>query len=349
MKGKTLFIISGSVLIGALAVLGLTIGLAAAIITSSLYDTWLRPGEQVVICKNKEFTVNPKKDGVVGYILPNGTSNALTVNRSASEIIEGVIKNVKQTDITTFSAKPNDTIYIELEATDHVALEVYLDIYYTDAKNLNTTYVTNDTNKQQQQQRAMYRDINAQNKNDNANDDDTDGNNNPITPKRGGSYHRTPGGGSGRRWIRFVYLSMSGSGFMSGGATLIARREKEYTISINGTVGAEYDINITYTRKSYVSDDIVNCTAGEKTAFNSEKKKGYCAALEMTSDEPYSASDNPKNKLDLYCAERFSIGDIIAISIIGFFVLVVIIMDLVFFCIFLPGTECMKKRRDIEL
>ena len=77
MRRRTVFIISGSVLIGALAVLGLTIGLAVTIVTSSLYDTWIKLGEQIVICEDTEFTVNPKRDGVVGYIFLMGLLTSL--------------------------------------------------------------------------------------------------------------------------------------------------------------------------------------------------------------------------------------------------------------------------------
>ena len=319
MGKKKLFIIAGSVAIGALAVLGLTIGLAATIITSSINDAWLLPGEQIVICKDKEFTVNPKKDGVVGYIFPNGTSGVPTVKHSATEVIKGTVNNKKQTDLASFTVKQNDAISVEFEASDHVVLEVYMKRRLDELGSDTTTYVYKEGDR-------------------------------TFTEHKRGDYAGT--GSKGRyknKRCRFLYISMSGSGHMIGSATLTEKvLYLGYFISINGTIGATYDINVTYTRNVYVSDDVVNCTAGEETIFNSEKQKGYCAALEMVSDEPYTAAENPKNKLDLYCGVKISIGDIIAMSIIAFLVLFVIFMDLLFFCIFLPDADSTKKR-DIDL
>lgn len=316
-----LTIIVVSAFIGILAVLGLTIGLAATIITSSLNDAWLLPGEQIVICKGKEFTVNPKRDGVVGYVFPNGTSGVPTVKHSATEVIKGTVNNKKQTDLTSFTVKQNDAISVEFEASDHVVLEVYMKRRLDELGSDTTTYVYKEGDR-------------------------------TFTEHKRGDYVVTTSKTRSRtKYCRFLYLSMSGSGHMIGSATLTEEVTYwEYFISINGTIGATYDINVTYIRNVYVSDDVVNCTAGEETIFNSEKQKGYCAALEMVSDKPYSASENPKNKLDLYCGVRFSVGDIVAMSIIGVIALGLIIVDWILFAVYFNRcNESGSKKRGIEM
>lgn len=300
------FLVCSLATVGVLAFgLILTIILTVSIVTSSLSDTWIKPGEQVIICKDKKFTVNPEKDGVFGLAFPKAAST----KRITSEIFERSIQDPDLTEITRFRASDGDTVDIDFESNTYSRIEVY---YY---KEETYKYKSTSTN-------TGY---------DQDNDNKLD---NPLVPQRGHTTrrrrHRSSSSSTktGTKTVRYVALAVNGTGAISGSAVLPG--DYEYGIELGGTVGSEYEMNITYNRKYYISDSpAINCTADKKTEFNSEKVSGYCAAIEMAYDGPITDPDNSEINLDLYCAQRMSSGDIAAIAVFAFF----FICSLVMLCI----------------
>ena len=304
--GKTPYIVGGTLLSVALFAIILTIVLTSVIITSSLKDTYIKPGEQVRICKNKEFTVNPAMDGVVGHVFPTGIDYNATEVRIANEAFDGTVTSKKMVDITEFHASADDTILMEFESASYSKVEVY---YKTKMGVIAANRIMNgDTIRRAGIAKG--------------------GNENTIPPKEA----RANGHNSGESTLtlRIVALRINGTGLISGSAVL--PEDSEYWIGVvdmNGTTGHDYSINITYARKYYTSNETVNCTSGVKTTLNSEKQKGYCAVFEMEYDGPITDPEASKNKLDFFCAERYDSGDIVAISTLSGIAAVVIMMSIV--------------------
>lgn len=120
------FLIVSIIVTGVLA-LGfvITMIVTSVLIDSSLSDSWLKPGEQRIICKNKEFTVLPESTGISAYIFPEGLPSPSGI-RTTSEIINGTFESTSLKDITLFHSYENDSIYVEFESFDGVAeVEVY--------------------------------------------------------------------------------------------------------------------------------------------------------------------------------------------------------------------------------
>lgn len=299
------FLICSLATVGVLAFgLVLTIILTVAIVTSDLDDTWIKPGEQVIICRDKKFTVNPEVEGVIGLISPIASET----KRVTSESYESTIQDPDMVEISRFRASSGDTISIDFESSTYSRIEVY---YYREET---YTYTSNLAS------------LNA------GDDDKVD---NPLVPQRGHTSRRrrrkSSSGGSSKktstRNVRYVALALNGTGSIYDFATLPGNYE--YGIELGGTVGSEYVANITYKRKYYVSGNTVECPPGKKTEFNSNKASGYCAAIEMKYDGPITDMDNAESNLDLFCPERINSGDIAAIAVFAFF----LICSLVMMCI----------------
>lgn len=309
------FIIGSGIAVGVcFFALALTLILTSVIVGSSLDDSWLKPGEQLHICKNKEFTVNPAKDTVIALVSPTLSTD----RRITNEAFDGTVKGTSLTDISRFRARYGDTIDIELDSTSFANVEVY---YYDEV-----TTVTKKKTK------SSLPTMNGEEEGEN---DDV----NPIKPRKGGK-----GGGSKKKkksksgsssktstkLVRFIALAVNGTGSNFGSVTLPG--EYEYGIGIGGTAGGSYEINITYSRKYYTSSNVLNCTPGQDNAFNSGKQKGYCAAIEMVYDGPITDPNNATNNVDLYCEQRYTTGDIVAIVIfVVLFVISLVTMGIIIY------------------
>ena len=316
MEKKIAYIIAWSVVGVFFFAFLLTVILTSAIVTSSLKDTWIKPGEQVLVCNSKEFTVKPAKAGVMGFISTIGAPQLSTDKRVTNEVFEGTVKSGNKFDLTKFQGKGGDIVHIDLESTGFNALEVY---YYKRVKvykyNSGTVIVEDSINK--------------------------DGKNKTfITARRGGhssggsssSGRKKSGSSANYENVRFVAFYVNGTGSISGEGSLPG--VFEYGISLSGNAGAEYEINITYSRNYYYSATTTNFTAGEKKKFNSEKYKEFCIALDMEYDGPITEPDASRNDIDLYCAQRYTNGDTKAMLVLGlFFVVSIIVVSCITLCI----------------
>ena len=328
---KTPFVVGGSIFGVTFFAFALTMILTSVIITSDTKDTWIKPGEQVRICRNKKFTANPPMDGVIGHVFPTGINYNATEVRIANEVFDGTVTSKKMADATKFHANTDDIVTIEFESTSYSKVEVYYFKKMTKAaaKKIKTNTIEDD-------EKTV----------------EGEGNENTIAPKRRGghsSHHSSSGGRSSSKYyttVRFVALSINGTGLISGSAVLPENSEYGIgVVSVDGATGYDYSINITYERKYYTSDEIVNCTSGVKTPFNSEKKKGYCVVFEMEYDGPITDPEASKSKLGLYCAQRYNTGDIIAISMMASLLLIGIII----FVTMLYGFSDDSKKKNVEM
>lgn len=302
-------IITSSVLFFAFV---LAVILSVSIVGSSLSDTWIKPGEQILICKNKEFTVKPDVEGVKALISATGTPSHETYRRTSSEVFDSTIQKSTMTDITKFHSGASDIIDIELDASEDIALEVY---YYKEI----TTKSSSASASQ--------------------NPDVMDGS--PIIPER---RRRRKSSSSSKsksktttKKVRFVPLAINGTGTISGSATLPGTYE--YGISISGTVGSSYGINITYSRYYYTTSRSVACPAKTKTKLNSDKINGYCAVLEMGYNDVITEPMESKNSLDLFCEKRISTVDMAMMMVFGALFLFSLILIAIAFCVVKKGEE----------
>ena len=292
---KTPYIV-GAVIFGVtLVAFVITMVLTSVIITSSIDDTWIKPGEQIIACQKKEFTVNPEKDGVIGHIFPTGIDYNATEVRIANEVLDGTVTSKKMFDVTRFHANTNDVVTIEFESASYSKLEIYY------RRRMSTTaagkILNGDTVREDEVER--------------------EGNENTIAPKGNPINGNRPGQGS-YTTLRIVVLRINGTGLISGDAVI--PEDFEYAVGVvdlNGTTGHDYSINITYARKYYTSNETVNCTSGVKTTLNSEKNMDYCVVFEMEYDGPITDPEASKNKLGVFCPERYKSGDITAICMIS--------------------------------
>ena len=271
----------------------LTLIITSVIITSDLNDRWFKPGEQFVICKGRGISVTPKDDGFIGYSFPDGTTGAKKDYRYTTESFNGTIPSIKLTEITTFNSNNDDTVFIDFISDKESELELfYFKRVLTTSKNRTAPMPIGGIVVDEEKERKNK------------------GNDNPITPKRAGA-------SAGNKWktLRFSVFKIKGTGLISDRAVLPG--DYEYRVGINGVEGTPYSINITHYRKYYISDDYTNFTAGEKTTLNSEKKKKYCVALEMTYDGPVTDPENSKSNVDLYSPQRYNLKDTYALSIMG--------------------------------
>ena len=318
--GQTTYIVGGIAIGVSIFAFAITMILTSVIITSSIEDTYIKPGEQVRICKNKEFTVNPAMDGVIGHIFPTGIDYNATEVRIANEVLDGTVKSKKMFDVTDFRANTEDTILMEFESASYSKVEVY---YFKKMRAEKAKEIINgDTIRPYEVAKG--------------------GNENTIAPKDKPGYNSR---GSIYTTLRIVALRINGTGLISGDA--IIPEDSEYwigVVSMNGTTGYDYSINITYARKYYTSNETVNCTSGVKTTLNSEKKKGYCAVFEMEYDAPITDPKASKNKLGLFCPERYSTVDIIVLPIIACLAVVFIIIASVHI-----GISIKYDRKDVEM
>ena len=307
---KLLTIASGIVLGVVAFAWVLTMILTSVILTSSLDDTWIKPGEQVLVCKGKEFTVNPKQSDIYAFISPDGVPEIADDNRSTVEVFNSTVKDSEKYDLTSFHAAGSDTVTVYFSSDSSSTLEVY---YYE-----TVTYTTT----------SRRRSYSAENdKNENA----------PVPMKSGGrssSRSRSRSRSSSRSSsstktvkVRRVVTTMSGSDFVLGPQLLPG--DYEYGISLTGTLNSKFNISTTVTRKYYECNETIDLYAGNKTEFNSEKAKEYCVVLEAPYDSPITDPEASKIDLDLYCAQRFNNVDIAVICVFT----VLLVIAIFFFCL----------------
>lgn len=296
-------IITSSVLFFAFV---LAVILSVSIVGSSLSDTWIKPGEQILICKNKEFTVKPDVEGVKALISATGTPSHETYRRTSNEAFDSTIQKSSMSDITKFHSGASDIIDIEIDASDEVILEVY---YYKEIT------VTSSSASASQ------------------NPDVIDGS--PIIPERRRKHKSSSSSKSKSttktKKVRFVPLAINGTGTISGSATLPGTYE--YGIGISGTVGTSYGINITYSRYYYTTSRSVTCPSKTKTKLNSDKISGYCAVLEMEYNDVITEPMESRNDLDLFCEKRISTVDMAMMCLFGSLFLFSLFFVAIAFCV----------------
>lgn len=270
----------------------LTLILTSVIVGSSLKDIWLKPGEQVKICKGKEFTAKPQQFNIK-YFSPNYAIS--TDKRITKEIFDGTVTGTSSSlnDITKFHAGEGDTIDIDFDSLGYNAIEVYYWKKTGSTSSSSEDYSFNE----------FFDNLK----------------NNTVTAKRRKHHHSSSSKShksSSSKNVRYVAYALNGTNSLSGSATLPGNFE--YGIALGGSTGTDFSINITFSRKYYysVSGNTESLSSDlKKISFNSEKVNEFCAILEMPYDDVITDPENSKNNIDLFCAERYSGVDICMIGL----------------------------------
>lgn len=295
----------------ALVPYGLVWLLTSLILTQTIDDVWIKPGEQFAVCHDLKFTVNPGKEGVFGFKAYGRSNN----RRITHEIYNGTFKDTKMNKVSRFRAQGSDIISVNATTSAYSFVEV---VYYTvtvDPGKSIMEYIIEPKGGSDDGKGSSDK-----KKNKNREDDE-----NPINT------HRVPKflfkrSSPKERVVRHVAFSMSGTGNFSGSSIFPSYRE--YQVEINGTTGTPYQINITLTRGFYnVSKNVTSFPKGGKILVNSGEDQRFCMAVEMAYNGPITDALNSETKLGLDSKVRYTIGDFLIIGFFSsFFVLVLIFL-----------------------
>lgn len=235
----------------------LTIVLTSVIVTSEHKKPWIKPGEQIKLCSDWEFTMKPKFDNVTAYLYPNKGPKKASEWRITKETLNGYLTSSFK-KVSGFNGKKGEIINIKFYSAGQSEVKVNFKRDKTDD--------------------SSYKDY-------------------------------------------IDILKMKGTGQLSKDGDVT--KNKEHFIEVKGVENMAYEMNVTHWMKYYIlSDESVNCPAGEKITFNSEKKKGYCVVLEMESVDDTAEYPSNRNYVNIDYKKRFNTGDISAIVVFSFVLVV---------------------------